>query len=225
LLNTVRRRDVIRAGVFFLLVLAIIALLPQVGHAGNTHKSTFRLGTAAQPFGTSTAIADFDSDHQPDFAIANNIGTSTRGYEYSLEFELSLESRQVFHFHSSYSGLSVSAVDLDNDKDLDVVLTRIANGEVVGVWINNGHGQFTEGPKTSSFPIKLFLSERTVQPIQTEPAFIATTSRRFLLAEPGYSLASDSPLTVCGSLRTVDVNCTYHELQIRLSLRAPPSFA
>jgi hypothetical protein len=114
---------------------------------------------------------------------------------------------------------------LDNDKDLDVVLTRITNGEVVGVWINNGHGQFTEGQKNNAFPINLFLSERTVQPNTTEQPIIATTFRRSLLAEPGYHLASDSPLTVSGLLRSADVNCTYNELQIRLSLRAPPRFA
>jgi hypothetical protein len=211
--------------VLFLLVLAIIVLLPQASHAANSHKSTFRLGSAAQPFGSSTAIADFDSDHKPDFAIANKIGTSTRGYEYSLEFELSLESRQVFHFHSSYSGLSVAAVDLDNDKDLDVVLTRITNGEIVGVWINNGHGQFTEGPKSSAFPLRLSLSERTVQPTTAQQPFIATAFRRFLLSESCRRFDSKSPLVLCGVLRATDADSPYNALQVRLSLRAPPRSA
>ncbi len=35
--------------------------------------------------------------------------------------------------------------DLDNDRDLDIVFTQIASHEIVGIWINDGHGQFHKG--------------------------------------------------------------------------------
>ena len=163
--------------VYCLLVALITLLLPCVALPQAAPKTPFRLGTAGLPFAWSTAIADFDSDHQPDFAIANKIGTSARGYEYSLEFALSVEPPQVFRFHSSYSGLSVAAVDLDNDNDLDVVLTRITNGEVV-VWINDGHGQFSEGRKESAFSVRLSLSRTPPGQRSSEPVLISTNFRR-----------------------------------------------
>src|SRR5262249_29555016 len=139
-------------------VLTITFLMASPSYAADGNTKTFRLGTAALPYGWSTAIADFDADKKPDFAIANKIGTSTRGYEYSIELNLSLESRQVFRFHSSDSALSIAALDLDNDHDLDVVLTRPLNGEVVGVWINNGSGQFSEGNREDLAPVVQSLS-------------------------------------------------------------------
>ena len=120
-------------------------------YGATAQANVFRLGTAALPYGWSTAIADFDADKKPDFAIANKIGTSSRGYEYSVELELSLEARQVFRFHSPDSALSITALDLDNDQDLDVVLTRTFNGEVVGVWLNNGYGHFSEDRNPHEF--------------------------------------------------------------------------
>src|SRR5437016_5907936 len=97
--------------------LLLLISLAQTAHAAAGNAKAFRLGTAALPYGWSTAIADFDSDKKPDFAIANRIGTSARGYEYSLELELSLEARQVFRFQSSDPALSIAAFDLVNDHD------------------------------------------------------------------------------------------------------------
>jgi hypothetical protein len=107
--------------------------------------SGFRFASAAAIPGSSAAIADFNSDAKPDFAIADRIGSGAQGYTYSLAVGLSLETSQVFHFRSPHPSLSVSVLDLDNDQDLDVVLTRTFTGDVVGVWINNGRGQFHEG--------------------------------------------------------------------------------
>jgi len=126
-------------------VVAIVALylfLPRIAHAAEGHEQQFRLGTAAMPFGWSTAIARLDTDEELDFAIADRIGNGTNGYNYRLQLALSEAANQVFHFRSTDSALRVSIVDLDDDADLDVVLTHALSGEIAGVWLNNGEGGF-----------------------------------------------------------------------------------
>jgi hypothetical protein len=113
--------------------------------------TAYRIGSAAFPFGGATAIAKLDPDALPDLLIADRIAHGSRGYEYRLELDLSLGARQVFRFFSAEPALNVSARDLDNDKDLDVVLTEIGTGKVVGVWLNNGLGQFSES-RERNFP-------------------------------------------------------------------------
>jgi len=133
-----------------LLLLCFASPHTTYARASGSH-SGFRLGTAAGAFGPSAAIADFDSDAKPDFAIADRISSGSQGYTYTLEVGLSFEKSQVFHFRSPHSALTVSVLDLDNDKDLDVVLTHALTGDVVGVWINNGRGQFHQG-NADDFP-------------------------------------------------------------------------
>src|SRR5215831_1398167 len=163
----------------FLKVIVVTAafLISSPSYAAPGNAKAFRLGNAALPYGWSTAIADFDSDKIPDFAIANKIGTSPRGYEYSIELNLSLESRQVFRFHSADSALFIAALDLDNDHDLDVVLTRPLNGEVVGVWINNGSGQFSEGNREDVPPVAQSLSGDFCRDTNASLPFLGTPLR------------------------------------------------
>src|SRR5215831_3142592 len=127
------------------IVVAIVALylfLPRIAHAAEGRRQQFRLGTAAMPFGWSTAIARLDSDEELDFAIADRLSSGTNGYNYRLQLALSEAESQVFHFRSPDSALKVSIVDLDDDADLDVVLTHALSGEIAGVWLNNGEGGF-----------------------------------------------------------------------------------
>lgn len=97
------------------------------------------------PFGWATAVADLDSDAKLDFAIADRTSYGANGYNYRLQLTLSRAESQVFQFHSADSALKVSVVDLDNDADLDIVLTHAISGEIAGVWLNNGSGDFHEG--------------------------------------------------------------------------------
>jgi hypothetical protein len=123
-------------------IVALYLFLPRIAHAAEGHHQQFRLGTAAMPFGWSTAIAKLDSDEKLDFAIADRIGNGTNGYNYRLQLALSEAQSQIFHFRSADSALKVSIVDLDDDADLDVVLTHAFSGEIAGVWLNNGEGGF-----------------------------------------------------------------------------------
>jgi hypothetical protein len=127
-----------------LAVVTLCFVLPYLAHAsGNKSRSAFRLALPASPF-SSAAVADFNSDAKPDIAIADRTGSGSQGYTYRLQVGLSLEPSQVFHFRSPHS-LTLSVLDFDNDQDLDVILTRTFSDDVVGVWINNGRGQFHPG--------------------------------------------------------------------------------
>src|SRR5919108_3092580 len=59
----------------------------------------FRLGSAAAPFGWSTAIGDLDNDGRPDFAIAERLGRGDEGYAYSIELLVSKVQSQTLTFH------------------------------------------------------------------------------------------------------------------------------
>ncbi|PYR88202.1 MAG: hypothetical protein DMF84_28815 [Acidobacteria bacterium] len=50
---------------------------------------TFRLGNAGRPFGSSTVIGDFDTDGNPDVAVADHLGQLPSGYEYRIDFSVS----------------------------------------------------------------------------------------------------------------------------------------
>ena len=134
-----------RQRIFVSLAVATLCIvLPYWAHAsGNKSRSAFRLALPASPF-SFAAVADFNSDAKPDIAIADRTGSGSQGYTYRLQVGLSFEPSQVFHFRSPHS-LTFSVLDFDNDQDLDVILTRTFSDDVVGVWINNGRGQFHPG--------------------------------------------------------------------------------
>jgi len=103
--------------------------------------SSFRLGTAAAPFGWATAIADFNADGQPDFAVVDRAG-STAGYQYDIDVKLSSASSQRFALTSFHEAVTVVVVDIDHDNDLDIVITPALTREVVVAWLNDGFGRF-----------------------------------------------------------------------------------
>ncbi|HEY2383155.1 MAG TPA: hypothetical protein VGK48_18420 [Terriglobia bacterium] len=131
--------------VFIAALVALYLILPGMASAERAPAQPFRLGTAAMPFGWATAVADLDADQQLDFAVADRTSSGAYGYSYKLELSLSHAGNQIFHFRSSDSALKVSIVDLDNDADLDIVLTHALSGRIAGVWLNNGRGGFQQG--------------------------------------------------------------------------------
>jgi hypothetical protein len=122
----------------------------------------FRLGTAARPFGWSTAIGDLNTDGTPDFVIADRTSRRTGGYTYRIQFSVSgLKPRSV-SFESMRDALTVRISDVDHDNDPDVVVSAVLSREVVGVWLNDGGGRF------QAADVRLFASEiRLLQSVDT----------------------------------------------------------
>jgi hypothetical protein len=102
----------------------------------------FRLGTAAQPLGWATAVGDFNTDGTPDLVIADHASARSGAYAYRIQFSVSGVGAHNFAFESSQAAVTVRVSDVDHDNDLDVVVHAAASREVVGVWLNDGHGRF-----------------------------------------------------------------------------------
>jgi len=105
----------------------------------------FRLGDAAQPFGWSTVIADFNRDGKPDLAVADHIARRTSRYAYRLEFSISGQTPRDVTFESSHEAVTISVADVDRDNDLDIIVGTPFSREIVAIWLNDGHGHFTAG--------------------------------------------------------------------------------
>jgi hypothetical protein len=181
----------------------------------------FRLGTAAAPFGWSTAIGDLDNDGRPDFAIADRLSRRAPGYAYTIELLLSRAQSQTVAFHSIHDALTVTLHDVDHDRDLDLVATPALTQEVVRVWLNDGHGRFHEAD-SHQFPPVLPPLRGVASPNDTVTSAAAWAPERpgnvrlvagALLQRP----ASGSPLTASPLQKPRFV------LQSSLAPRAPPS--
>jgi hypothetical protein len=102
----------------------------------------FRLGTAGGALGWSTAVGDFNTDGTPDVAIADRVSHALGAASYTIEFAVSgLESKTVA-FESNQDALTVRVSDVDHDNDLDLVVSAALSHEVVGIWLNDGNGDF-----------------------------------------------------------------------------------
>jgi len=105
-------------------------------------RAPFRLGTAARPFGWSSAIGDLNADGRPDYAIADRLFRRASGFTYSLEFVIAGAAPRSVTFDAPSDALTVSLRDVDHDRDLDVVVTTVVSRAIVGVWLNDGVGRF-----------------------------------------------------------------------------------
>ena len=103
----------------------------------------FRLGTAAGPLGWSTAVGDFNTDGTPDVAVADRLVHPVAGASYQLEFSVSGRETKTVAFDAAQGALTVRVSDIDHDHDLDIVVSAPLSREVVGVWLNDGHGDFS----------------------------------------------------------------------------------
>jgi len=132
---------------------------------------TFRLGSAAQPFGWSTAVGDFNTDGTPDLVIADHTSRRAGLYAYQIQFSVSGLDLRNFAFESPQDAISVRISDVDHDDDLDVVVNSAASREVVGIWLNDGHGRFQSADvRRFASEIRLLrsvtaISDRTVDPL------------------------------------------------------------
>jgi len=102
-------------------------------------------------------IADLDGDGRPDFAIVRAEGWDSKGFRYRIELQLTTGvSPSSLSVSAEKGGLRLIPRDVDGDGDLDLVVMSAWALTPVGVWINNGHGEFTRGDPTA-YPRSIWL--------------------------------------------------------------------
>jgi hypothetical protein len=97
------------------------------------------------------ALADFDGDSRTDVAAAQSSGHDARGFRQEVLVRLSATKHSSFTFSSRSARVRVRARDIDGDHDRDIVVLEALSSKLVGVWLNDGFGNFTEGD-LSQFP-------------------------------------------------------------------------
>jgi hypothetical protein len=216
----------------------MVRSLPRTVHAGaRKHAPLCRLGAtvaflllaglspstaAAQSFSneSSTAVADFNADGRPDVAIANHIGGRS-STAYRIEFQLSNGDRQSISFASAQWALRVAAIDVDNDHDLDLVITPLLGQDVVEVWLNDGAGHFRPGDPDAVPSGCARFSTSTITGYPTQSAAVLPAPRRLGASPP--SALTIALVAGAARVRPLEIVASNRLLLSGLSPRAPPS--
>jgi hypothetical protein len=89
------------------------------------------------------ATADLDGDGRPDLAVAKLEGWGPGGFRYRIDLDLtSRAGPSSFSFLAQRGGLLITPRDVNGDWEPDLIITSAWSFTPVGVWINNGHGEF-----------------------------------------------------------------------------------
>jgi hypothetical protein len=182
-------------------MLLLAWLTPKVVSAGPTlgdsHRCrpVLRPGSAAAPFEWATVVADFDGDQAPDVAIADRVD-GIAGSQYQIDVHLFEGPTQSLSFVSTDGALNITALDIDNDRDADLIVRPVLSRKVIGAWLNDGTGHFDRGD-TSVFPPlapRITTASLNGLPHQLQAS---VTPRRRILSGLG-SVSTIPPLTSSG---------------------------
>jgi hypothetical protein len=142
------------------------------------------------------AIADFDSDGQPDLASVEFGQSGPQNY--AINFRLTSGTSQSIDIRAPEGGLQLKARDINGDSFPDVVVTTFWTDRPVVVLLNDGRGNFTRSAP-AGFPGAFATPETSLASGDGNKAdaVAALLSRYF--SEPWEErVAASSPLNVVG---------------------------
>jgi hypothetical protein len=132
---------------FVLSIILILAISIACSAAGTTStpQTIQSLAQLDAPLGTGWVVGDLDGDQKVDLAVSRDIARTANGYQYRVELKLTQANTGSFTFsHTDGLGVTIAAIDVDGDHDLDLVIDGRFPGQRIGIWINDGTGTFTE---------------------------------------------------------------------------------
>src|SRR5262249_30742968 len=143
---------------------------------------------------------------------------------FRVELKLSHgEASGSFTFANSDTlGVNITAVDVDGDHDLDLVINSRLSGQEVGVWINDGSGVFTQNLH-DLYPAPDDRTLHSLRPDLPRQAIDERASRRLPVCLPHARFIGAALLPVraeCGN----EAHCKAHFQKGLQYLRAPPKF-
>jgi hypothetical protein len=141
LLRVVRKNLATRGSLFLrpLLLLLFFALLGAGAARADVRSAPI---TSVGP-GSQFAIADFDGDLRPDLASiqAGPNGSGTTNYRINLQ--LTGAGPQSIGVVAPSGGLLITALDVNGDHAVDLLLTTAWFRQPVAILLNDGHGNFS----------------------------------------------------------------------------------
>jgi len=187
------------------------------------HSLTLRQSASSAAWDQGGATADFDGDGRPDLAIVRAEGQGAKGFSYRVELQLSTRrDLSFFPVSAAPGGLHIVPRDVNGDGELDLVITSAWSRAPVGVWINDGHGVFTQGD-AEVYPTAIW---------SESPGIYSQTQREtFAVAVPqSYRFCIDSSLeshlssdVVVERLAFLPASTSPHTVAVsRPQTRAPP---
>ena len=112
--------------------------------AGGAAESRELNGRLNSPFVSGWTAADFNGDHTIDVARSRALARDGAGYTQQVLVQLG-DSQTSFAFRSRSAKVQLGARDIDGDKDRDIVVLEALSMVPIGVWLNDGAGNFSEG--------------------------------------------------------------------------------
>ena len=218
-MNT-RRNLSIHIRIAFVVCVAA-AFAPQMAVA-DTPPVHLRVESASR-LGASSAVADFNADGRPDLAVARRL-SNHGGSNFRIDFQISNGRRQSVSFASAQSALRVTAVDVDNDHDIDLVVTPLLGHHVISVWLNDGAGNFRKGRAQDAAPFTVHLATATLNGVGP-PFAVVTTSPRRLTARLSSPARAPAAIAAIALRSTASIDLPSRFLARSLAPRAPPEHA
>jgi len=120
------------------------------GRNGDAEKSlptsVPRNSTQLYSHAAGFALADLNGDQELDLAEGLCLGPTKDGYFYQVQLRLSGDtSSNVFTvLHNNALGLKITGRDIDDDHDIDLIVSDRFFGQQIGLWLNDGKGRFVK---------------------------------------------------------------------------------
>jgi hypothetical protein len=141
----------------FAVLLLFCAALGWATMPGTAAPPAQEFSRAALRAASSFAIADFDGDQRPDLATAEIERSNSRFARYRIRLQFTAgpghpaQSGQSIGVTGAFGLPQISAIDVNGDHALDLVITAAGQPQPIAILLNDGRGKFSLA-NPSDFP-------------------------------------------------------------------------